>query len=1157
MDTNSPANEARVNTAAPGPPDGGHAVRYFGAFALLGEAGSGGMGVVYFARQLDLNRKAAVKFISAARPATPLTSQRFRQEAEALARLDHPNIVHIYDVGVVEEQPYIAMKWAEGGTLAQRLLDTAAATPPSRSEVDAALRLVLQVARAVQHAHERGVLHRDLKPANILLDEDGTPLVADFGLAQLVDETGETSLLAGTPHYLAPEQAAGNTPASEATDLFSLGVVLYELITGSRPFDGPNRQAVLQAVQQATPARPSFLNPAVDLDLEAICLACLAQDPACRYPSAAALAEDLHHWLRHEPVSVRPGSRWDRARKWSRRNSVTASLLGLLLVVALVSLAAIAWQGQRAAVLQARSRQDRARLAATETRARQGEAEAKFSAGRGRDGVAILTGLLRQRPDDVEVAARLFSALSLLQAAWPALPALRHGGEVRYGAITADQQYIVTAADDGWVRLWVATNGVCLGRFPHETQRGRFALSPNGEWLATLATNGGAAVWHLESQQPVLQLSNPPPASIRALDFSPDGELLAAGFADGKFETWSLPTRARLASADHGEPLRWVGFNPGGGQLLTVGDTAGKLWAVFADAHDLPAPEFSVRPAARPLGAQFNAAGDRFLTWNSRQVELWDAQSPGPATVFDLNHELSAATFDPTGRRVALGTTAGQVFLQVGTNRFSRISRSAETDGRLNAVRFTPNNDFVLTASAEGRAHVILRRTNTRFLEPITSSHAFHDVIPSPDGARVLTLGADHTARYWSIARAYNATFLWPVMPRVRRVALSPDGQLAATVREDDTIALISTTSMSTRGVTPASPARLTCVAFSESGPWLAAADQAGNLFLHDARNAVPRLGPLPHAAAITRLVWANRAPVLACVSTQGVTVWNFAGLLATNHSPDAAVGAAMLWQREVADLRAFAVAPDGLCLVLAEGRAGVQIVELNSSRPASPRRLELAGEVNQVCFSPAGRQIATATGNEGRVWDAATGQSLSPPLRSPTVITCLAFSPDAGTVLLGAMDGRLSLWNARSGAASGELPRHRTRILSADFSPDGRWVASSGADDCVRLASVATGLPVIHYVPVPRALGVRYHPSGSRLHVTTEYHSATLVDSPVTAKPPTDLLFALAETFLNQKLDPQGEWRDLTAEEFLHHRQQLSAIKSRLGPPPQVRIYH
>jgi hypothetical protein len=283
------------------------------------------MGVVFRARHRQLGRLVALKMILAGQLASAADVQRFRVEAEAAAQLDHPGIVPIYEIGEHGGQPFFAMKLVEGGSLAQHLARL-------RGDLRAGVAVVAQVARAVQHAHERGILHRDLKPGNILLDADGTPRVTDFGLAKHLARAGEqpagsvtqTGAIVGTPSYMAPEQAAGGRQVTTAADVYALGAILYEVLTGRPPHIGPNPLEVLVRVLDQDPAPPRTLNPRVDRDLEAICLKCLARQPAERYASAAALANDLEHWLAGEPISLRSLALATHLRAWVRQNLRTA-----------------------------------------------------------------------------------------------------------------------------------------------------------------------------------------------------------------------------------------------------------------------------------------------------------------------------------------------------------------------------------------------------------------------------------------------------------------------------------------------------------------------------------------------------------------------------------------------------------------------------------------------------------------------------------------------------------------------------------------------------------------------------------------------------------------------------------------------------------------
>jgi eukaryotic-like serine/threonine-protein kinase len=331
-----------TETHAPGeqPPSGpaaGTKVRYFGDYELLEEIARGGMGVVYKARQVSLNRVVALKMILAAELASEADVKRFRTEAEAAANLQHPNIVAIHEVGEHEGRHYFSMDYVAGTSLAALVRQNPLPAPR-------AARYVQIIADAIRHAHQQGILHRDLKPSNVLIDANDQPRVTDFGLAKRITGGSEltgTGQILGSPSYMPPEQAGARRGAvGPASDVYSLGAVLYELLTGRPPFQAETPLDTLMQVLETEPVSPRLLNPKLPRDLETITLKCLRKEPSGRYGSAAALAEDLKRWQEGKPIRARPVGFGEHAWKWAQRRPAVAALV-VIVPFALLALVAL------------------------------------------------------------------------------------------------------------------------------------------------------------------------------------------------------------------------------------------------------------------------------------------------------------------------------------------------------------------------------------------------------------------------------------------------------------------------------------------------------------------------------------------------------------------------------------------------------------------------------------------------------------------------------------------------------------------------------------------------------------------------------------------------------------------------------------------------
>src|SRR5215467_4257581 len=479
--------------------------RAFGPYELLEEVARGGMGIVYKARQVQINRVVAVKLMAAGQFAAPDFVKRFRTETEAAASLDHPNIVPIYEVGECEGQPFFSMKFIESGSLAGRISSPEFQVSPREAAV-----LVAKLARAVHYAHQRGILHRDIKPGNVLLDAQGEPQLTDFGLAKLVDREStftRTMAMLGTPSYMSPEQARGEAKLlTTAVDVYGLGAVFYELLTGQPPFAGGTTMNTVRLVLEKEPRRPSALKPGTDRDLETICLKCLDKDPARRYGSGEALAQDLESWLRHEPIQARPIGTLGRLRKWTRRNPRTAFLALICSLAILAFLVGQTIMGLRLKRANTKVQAANVNLSRSLSEAQWRQADDADREDKHGEAIARFSHFLRVNPNDGPAASRLLSLLSSCNFPLLLVPPLTNEAPAVALDFSLVGDRLATVTSGGTARLWDAASGKLLLELAHPAPLTRCLLcGEKDRRLLTLSTEPKARLWDLGTSRLIFE----------------------------------------------------------------------------------------------------------------------------------------------------------------------------------------------------------------------------------------------------------------------------------------------------------------------------------------------------------------------------------------------------------------------------------------------------------------------------------------------------------------------------------------------------------------------------------------------------------------------------------------------------------------------------
>jgi WD40 repeat protein/serine/threonine protein kinase len=1005
-------------------------------FRLIRELGEGGMAQVWLAKQLTpVLRRVALKLIKAGMYDATVV-QRFQSERQSLAIMDHPAIAKVFDAGAtLQGQPYLVMEYVPGLPITQYC-------DQKKLEIAERVELFIQACEGVQHAHQKAIIHRDLKPANMLVIEvDGkaVPRIIDFGLAkptasQMTDLPMYTQFgqFLGTPGYMSPEQVnPGIRDVDTRTDVYSLGVILYELLTGMRPFDIKGRQRPsleewLRQLREDEPSRPSSkvssdrdtltvtadtrnteskqLVNALRGDLDWITMKALERDRERRYGTPSELASDLRRYLNHEPVLARPATAAYQIRKLIRRHRIAAGFIG---IVALLSIVA------SGAALIAFHKQHEAEFQATQALQAQSRLLTQEAAQRLKDGdVASAHGIILEVLTDPRFkAVRTPAANSVFQdirAADGQLVVLSgHGDIVLSAAYSPDGTRIVTASADKSARIWDASTGAQLGQLTgHGSSVYAAAYSPDGSRIVTASDDKTARIWDARLGKQLAVLSGHGD-QVSLADYSPDGTHIVTASFDKTARIWDASTGAQLVVlSGHGDSVISAAYSPDGTHIVTASDDkTARIW----DARTGAQLAVLSGHGDRVESADYSPDGTRLVTASrDKSARIWDARTGTQLAVLSVGSLVFSAAYSPDGARIVTGS-------------LDKTARIWDARSGVQLAVLSGHGSFVYSAAY------------------------------SPDGARIVTASNDKTARVWDARMAAQFAVLSGHDSYLYSAAYSPDGTRIVTASTDKTARIWDARTGAQLAVLSSHGDALYSAAYSPDGARIVTASADKTARIWDAHSGVQLAILSGHGGRIYRAAYSPDGTRIVTASfDKTARIW------------DARSGAQLAILAGHGDyLYSAAYSPDGARIVTASGDKTARIWDAHSGL----QRAVLAGHGDAVfsaAYSPDGTRIVTASVDKSaRIWDARTGAQLMVLSGNGDIVNSAVYSPDGTRIVTGSRDKSARIWDARTGVQLRALSGHDDYLNSAAYSPDGTRIVTASTDKTARIwdAHVPTDL--------------------------------------------------------------------------------------------------